>query len=248
MFSPWNLTPDQWSDVLREGLDPHKAAEELKSGTILPWTQVLLDNSKDSGSTLDLGSGRGENSALLAMKGKKTTLFDWSDKNLDFSRKLYAILGLPGTFIQGDMTQRLPFEDGSFDTVFTCGVLEYFNKEQIIAILKECMRVSRKRVIVMVPNAWSIFYQLGKWHLELIKKWQWGGERPFTTLRPHFEAANRNLKLQEFSVGSKHSVGFLQIPFGRTLQKVIIKGLRLTDHSRPSRLNQGYLLITIGEK
>jgi SAM-dependent methyltransferase len=248
MPEPWNLTPQQWSNVLEEGWDPGKVAEELKSGQVLPWAEIILKYSGDSQKTLDLGSGRGEHSALLALQGKTTTLFDWSPKNLEMSQRLYNALGLKGTFVQGDMTKRLPFEDNAFDTVFSCGVFEYFTDEQIKAILKEAFRLAGKRVIIMVPNAWSIFYRFGKWYMEARGRWQWGGEKPFATLKPHFKSAQPSVSFKEYSVGTKHSLNFLRVPGGRTMQKLMTKGLGLTNHSRPSRLNQGYLLVAIGEK
>ena len=41
------------------------------------------------------------------------------------------------------MTKRLPFDDNSFDTVFSCGVFEYFSDSQIKEILKEAFRIAK---------------------------------------------------------------------------------------------------------
>lgn len=248
MADPWNLTPGEWSKVLDTDADVLKVAERLKKGQCLPWAEIIQHYTEDSRTTLDLGSGRGENSAMLALRGKHTTLFDWSKENLRFSNRLFDTLGKPATFVQGDMTKPLPFEDGSVDTVFSCGVFEYFTDEQVREILKEAFRVAKKRVIILVPNAWSIPYRLGMWHMKRTKNWPWGGERPFRTLR-HCFSAIPGIKIKEFSVGTKHSLDFLvSLPKGRFLQKLIIKMFSLKDHSRPSFFNQGYLLIAIAEK
>jgi ubiquinone/menaquinone biosynthesis C-methylase UbiE len=248
MSDPWNLTPTEWSKVLDTNADAQKVAERLKKGLYLPWNNVLQDCSKDSTTTLDLGSGRGENSAMLALQGKTTTLFDWAQENLDFSKRLFQALEKKATFIQGDITKPLPFSDGSFDTVFSCGVLEYFTDTQIKEILKETFRVAKKRVIILVPNAYSVCYRLGMWYMKKKNIWHWGGERAFKTLKHCFQSVP-DIRIKEFSVGTKHSLDFLDsLPQGPLMHKVVRKLLNLQDHSRPSTLNQGYILITIGEK
>ncbi len=246
----WNLTPDEWSNVLqsRDGSEAKKLAEELKTkGYKLPWVRVVLDHAEDCSKVLDMGSGRGELGATLGMEGKDITLMDWSQDNLDFSKELFHNLGLKGRFQQVDMTKALPFKDGEFDLVYSCGVFEYFTDEQIRGILKEAFRIAKKRVIILVPNAWSLPYRFGKWYLEQKKQWVWGGEHPFPTLKPHFGTATRGV-IKEFSVGTKHSLDFLSMRGGKLMRRVIETVFCLKDHSKPSLLNQGYLLITIGEK
>ena len=247
MTEPWNLTSEQWAKVLSNGAPPQAVAQRLLKGSYLPWNEVLLKEAEGAITILDLGCGRGEHSAVLALQGKQTTLLDWSDENLDFSKKLYESLGQEGKFYKADMTGPLPFADHSFDLVFSCGVFEYFSDEQITSILKEMFRVTRQKVVIMVPNACSLFYRLGMWYMQLAKNWPWGGERPFVTLQPHFRAVGFKT-IKEFTVAAKHSLNFLTMPGGKILQKVIRQGLNLRDQARPALLRQGYLLVTIGEK
>lgn len=245
----WNLTPDQWSSVLQSREDPASVAARLsRAGAFVPWSRVLVDESTDCESTADLGSGRGEHSAVLARAGRQTTLVDWSEENLAFSRRMYDALGLTGSFCRADITQRLPLDSDSIDLVFSCGVFEYFNAAQIDAILKEAFRVARKRVIIMVPNARAIGYRLGKWYQERTGTWEWGGEVPSHSLRAEFVRAGA-ASVREFSVGGQHSVDFLNaLPGGSRIVNLLTRTLRLTRHHRPARFSQGYLLITVGEK
>ena len=243
----WNLTPKEWSDVLLEGVIPETMAKNLTNGEFLPWVENLIQFTDDSRDILDLGSGAGQNSAMLAYNGRKTTLLDLSRENLVFSSKLFEDLGLIGQFCQADMTKTLPFEDNSFDVVFSCGVFEYFTDEEIKSILKEALRVSKKRVIIMVPNALSIAYRIGYWYMKKTKQWKWGGERPFSTLKAYFKAIE-NIQLLEFTVGAKHSFNFLTMPKGEIIRKLIIHTLKLKSHSKPAFFRQGYLLVTIAEK
>lgn len=242
-----NLSPTEWSNVLRDEATPLTVANDLAHGRFLPWTETLLQLTTDSEKTLDLGSGRGEHSAILARHGKQTTLIDWSKQNLDFSARLFQQLGVRGEFLKADITEPLPFDAESFDTVFCCGVLEFLPDDTIRAVLRETLRVSRKRVIVMVPNAWCLPYRVGKWWMEKAGTWVWSGESPFYTLRSYFRSLG-NVRLREFSVAAKHSLKFLQMPMGRRIGDGLTRFLRLQDHAQHARLRQGYLLVTVGDK
>lgn len=247
MATKWNLTEAQWSDVLTNEATPEGVAHGLTQGNWLPWVDTLLQYSGESDTTLDMGSGRGENSAVLALKGRKTTLLDWSNDNLEYSKTLFKLLNLDGTFCHADMTKPLPFPSNAFDTVFSCGVFEYFTSATIRGIIQEAFRISRKRVIIMVPNAWSIPYRFGMAYMKMTGQWQWGGEVPSYTLKPHFRDFP-NTKVVEFSVGTRHSLDFLTMPGGRIMKRVYGRLLNVQDHPGPASLRQGYLLITIAEK
>jgi SAM-dependent methyltransferase len=241
------LTPQGWADVLVKDAQPDRLARSLQSGQYWSWTNTLLQYSRESDAVLDLGSGAGENAAVLASHGRHVTLLDWSAQNLQFDRRLFETMHLEGRFVQHDMTRPLPFADDSFDVVFSCGVFEYFRDDEIVRILQEAFRVARRRVIILVPNARSLAYRLGKWYLERKGRWHWGKERPFHTLKPHFRRAGHG-RITEFAVSTRHALNFLVMPGGAVLQKTLVRLLRLQDHPRPAALGQGYLLVTIGEK
>ena len=247
MSQPWNLTPAQWSDVLLRGLNPDKLARRLPNDNSNPWGATLIEYTKDSETILDLGSGRGQHSAMLALAGKHTTLVDWSLDNIEFSVKLFESLKMRGTFCRADMLKSLPFKNDTFDTVFSCGVFEYFSDDEIREILKEAFRVARKQVIIMVPNAFSIPYRIGKFYMEKRGTWEWGGERPFATMKPYFTAVGCH-RIHEVSVAAKTSLNFLTMRGGGFVKGLATTVLRLTDHGQPSLFKQGYLLITIGQK
>jgi ubiquinone/menaquinone biosynthesis C-methylase UbiE len=241
-----NLSPTEWSNVLLGKATPSSVANHLTNGRFLPWTQTLLQLTKDSERVLDLGSGGGEHSAILAQNGKQTTLVDWSKANLDFSAQLFGALGLEGQFLKADITEPLPFGAESFDATFCCGVLEFLPDATIRTVLREALRISRKRVIVMVPNAWCLPYRIGKWYMERAETWVWRGESPFYTLKPYFSSFS-NVHVHEFSVGAKHSLKFLQMPMGRRIAERLVRYLKLQDHGKHAPLRQGYLLVTVGE-
>ena len=248
MEKMWNLTADQWASVLGSHEDPAGLGEGLrKAGLFVPWSQTLVDETADCETTLDLGCGRGDHSAVLARHGRRTTLADWSEQNLDFSRGLFHTLGFQGAFCKADITKPLPFASNSIDAVFSCGVFEYFTPAQIDAILGEAFRVARKRVIILVPNAKSIAYRLGKWYMERTGAWVWGGEVPWHTLAPAFRRAGA-VNVREYTVAARHSLGFLTMRGGTRAARMLTRALHLTDHPHPSRFRQGYLLVTLGDK
>ena len=247
MSKMWNLTADQWAQVLGSSDNPARIAESLATGgPTVPWSQVLVDATSECSTTLDLGSGRGEHSAVLSRAGRRPTLVDWSADNLEFSRRMFGALDLPGEFCRADITAPLPFASRSIDAVFSCGVFEYFTAEQIDRILAEMFRVARRRVIVMVPNAWSVAYRLGKWYMERTGAWVWGGEVPSYTLRPAFERAGGR-RVREFSVAPAHALGFLTMPGGGRAQRALRRITGPDVPGRPARFRQGYLLVTIAD-
>ncbi len=243
----WNFGATEWSTLL-SGVRPEVVADDLAKGKVLPWTKTLLQFTADSETVLDLGSGRGEHSAVLALNGRKTTLLDWSKQNLDFSIRLFNALGIDGQFRKADVTKVWPFETHSFDVVFSCGVLEFLQDEVIRAVLQEAYRVSKKRIIMMVPNAFCVPYRVGMWYMKKAGTWRWGGESPFYTLRPYFRRFP-NLRVTEFSVAASHSLNFLTMPkIGKTMREMGSRILGLGNHSGAALLKQGYLLVTVADK
>lgn len=248
MQQPWNLTAAEWASVLGAHRSPASLAQSLREqGPSVPWTDLLLKHTADCGSVLDLGSGQGEHSVVLATNGRWPTLVDWSARNLQFSRNVFEASGVRGTFCLADISRPLPFATGSVDAVFSCGVLEYFTPTQVESIVREAFRVARRRVIVLVPNALSLAYRLGKWYMERNGTWRWGGEIPAYTLKRTFSRAGA-VRVTEFSVAARHALDFLVMPFGDRIKRASIRMLDLEADSRPARCRQGYLLVTIGEK
>lgn len=243
----WNLAAAEWAKVLLDGLTPASVAESLLQGDTLPWTAHLVALTRDSSAVLDLGSGRGDQAAVLGLNGRQPTLLDWSGRNLAFSAELFRVLGLVGRFCRADLTEPLPFHNDSFDTVYSCGVLEYFDQATIERLVAESFRVSRRRVIMMVPNALSLAYRVGKWYMQRTGGWQWGGEVPFYSLRGLIRRVSPS-QVKEYSVGTAHALKFLTMPGGGVIRRVATRVLRGGDDSGPSRLRQGYLLLTVAEK
>jgi len=76
----------------------------------------------------------------------------------------------------------LPFKDDSFDIVWNEGVLEHFPEPNNIKATKEMARVSKKNVIIAVPNTTPLWI-IRKYILKMIKKWPYGYEESYSVFR-----------------------------------------------------------------
>lgn len=140
-------TIDRW---IREGWEwgkpiSHEAYEKAKQGE---WN-VFLTPTKPvphawlgelSGKKiLGLASGGGQQMPVFTALGACCTVLDYSPLQVESERLVAEREGYDIRILRGDMTKRLPFEDGEFDLVFhpvsNCYV------EEVLPIWKECFRV-----------------------------------------------------------------------------------------------------------
>lgn len=102
----------------------------------------------DHGPVLDIGCGDG---LLLGFLRDR----DIDAEGIDISDEAVARCQEQGLKARTyDPADPLPFEDGSFETVVLLDVLEHVYDP--VALLKEATRVSRKTVVVGVPNFSSL--------------------------------------------------------------------------------------------
>ena len=148
-------TIDRW---IREGWEwgkpiSHEAYEKAKQGE---W-DVFLTPTKPvphawlgelSGKKiLGLASGGGQQMPVFAALGACCTVLDYSPLQVESERLVAEREGYDIRILRGDMTKRLPFEDGEFDLVFhpvsNCYV------EEVLPIWKECFRVLKPGGILL---------------------------------------------------------------------------------------------------
>lgn len=96
---------------------------------------------------LGLASGGGQQMPIFAALGAECTVLDYSSRQIESEKLVAEREGYPIRIIQGDMTKRLPFENGEFDLIFhpvsNCYV------EKVLPIWKECARVLKKGGILV---------------------------------------------------------------------------------------------------
>ena len=108
---------------------------------------VNLTASKKVDSILDVGCGEGFTLNRLREKGigEKLEGIEYSQDAIDLGKNMY-----PGVKITKGDIHSLPYKDNSFDLVLCTEVLEHVKDPD--KALRELVRVSKKYLIVSVPN------------------------------------------------------------------------------------------------
>ncbi|MEO0248821.1 MAG: class I SAM-dependent methyltransferase [candidate division WOR-3 bacterium] len=164
------------------------------------------------------------------------------EENINFAKNIFKKLEIKGYFYCEDVSHGISLKNSSVDWVWSCGLLEHFSDEEIVDILKESVRVCKKGVMSLVPNANSIFYRIGKFKMEQEGTWPYGWEVPKFSMKKYFEIVGLN-KIREYSVAPYHSILFwIQV------EKEIKSFYNSISKEELEKLNQGYLLFTYGEK
>ena len=84
---------------------------------------------------------------IFTALGARCMVFDYSDVQLESERQVALREGYAIDIVKGDMTQRLPFADESFDMVFHPVSNCYI--EDVYPVWKECFRVLRKGGVLL---------------------------------------------------------------------------------------------------
>lgn len=97
------------------------------------------------GKLLDIGAGQGQDSRYFAQLGFEVTSLDILQEALDIHKsKIEDEYKDKITIVQHDLTQPLPFENESFDTIYSHLALHYFDKITTERIFNEIYRILKK--------------------------------------------------------------------------------------------------------
>lgn len=239
------MSSSDWTKTMNLATSHKAIVERVKRHRLSEWAQVILLETSPGQKVLEIGAGTGEVSLHLARGGREVVALDVSGESLRFIHQCAAELGVEVRIVKADATHPLPFPDGAFDCVWSSGLLEHFGAEERGAILREQARVSKGKVIAMVPNAACMAYRAGKQCQEEKGTWVYGLEIPLLSLRGEFEAAGL-VVLSEYSVGATHALNFL--PKEHPLSKGLNSWMNSLSPEELLSCHQGYLLVTIGVK
>lgn len=116
----------------------HYSFKYLKGGRIFSYAhQIDTVISFEPKSVIEIGAGGGMVTAALRSVGIEVTTVD-----VQSELKPDVIASVTD----------LPFEDGRFDVALCCQVLEHLPFDQFVPALKELGRVSRKAVVISLPD------------------------------------------------------------------------------------------------
>jgi glycosyltransferase involved in cell wall biosynthesis len=152
----------------------------------------ILKNAK----ILEVGCGSGAISLDLSLRGAMYTGIDISYEAIRLAKHIandYKIVNCEYTYGNGF---NLVYPDNSYDISFNIGVLEHFNDNDIVKMLKEMARVS-KFVIVGIPYSGSQIYRLAKKISQSNDTWEYGFERDFKSFEYLAEKAGLYLLHEE---------------------------------------------------
>ena len=132
--------------------------ERHRYGAYAPWMADVMEFAQHGGhDVLEIGGGVGTDLAQFAANGARVTDIDLAEGHLRLAAENFRLRGLNGTFIHHD-AESLPFEDETFDVVYSNGVLHH--TPNTVAVVREIHRVLRPggHAIVMLYAENSLHY------------------------------------------------------------------------------------------
>jgi glycosyltransferase involved in cell wall biosynthesis/SAM-dependent methyltransferase len=141
-------------------LDWYRDIERYRYQEYAPWMPAVMEFAGHAGEdVLEVGAGLGTDLAQFAAHGARVADVDLSAGHLEHARRNFELRGLRGRFVHHD-AETLPFEDGSFDLVYSNGVIHHTpNTARLVGEIRRVLRPGG-RVIVMVYAQNSIHYWL----------------------------------------------------------------------------------------
>ncbi len=159
---------DQWNEnpvgsQYVQSAQPHSLewfleVERYRYGAYAPWMPEVMEFAAHRDEdVLEIGGGMGTDLAQFASHGARVTDVDLAAGHLQLAQENFCVRGLQGRFVHHD-AESLPFDDGSFDVVYSNGVLHHTPNTN--AAIAEIFRVLRPagRVIVMLYAEDSLHY------------------------------------------------------------------------------------------
>ena len=118
----------------------------------------MMEFAKHSGrDVLEIGGGMGTDLAQFARNGARVTDIDLAAGHLRLAEENFHLRGLSGRFIHHD-AESLPFEDRSFDIVYSNGVLHHTpNTTTVVGEIRRVLRPGGRAIIMLYAEE-SLYY------------------------------------------------------------------------------------------
>ena len=157
----WQQTPcDSWFTDAELGTAAFYKTLDEHRYRVHPRLRAAVGFEKFRGlRVLEIGCGCGSEAECFARAGAHYTAVDLTNAAVSVTQRRFQLAGLRGHFTQGD-AEDLPFEDGSFDLVYSHGVLHH--TPNTARALREVHRVLAPggRAIVMLYHRDSFNYNV----------------------------------------------------------------------------------------
>ena len=181
-------TNELWGNLWEKDISVEEDAFNLaKEENCVRWDRLektVLDNfgSFNNLEVIEIGAGAGTNAALMAKRGAKVTVLDYSDNALRVSRMFFDRNGLSAEFIKQDALS-LPLELlNKYDISMSFGLSEHFTDLDRVNINKAHFDVLKKGglTFISVPHKNNPPYRIFKFIAEHLGQWHVGEEYPYT--------------------------------------------------------------------
>ncbi len=171
----------------------------VRTQRILDYLNKYFDNLKGL-KAIELGSGMGVYSLIMAKRGSYVTLCDKNPLALSKAEARFKKDGIAANFIEKDIFSLNSNLLGTFDIAMSFGLVEHFLGNNRFNAVKMHFDLVKDGgvVIVSVPNKIFLPHEMLKKYLIFRKKWQLGYEVSFSK----FELYNiaKRLKLKDVQI------------------------------------------------
>jgi SAM-dependent methyltransferase len=132
---------------------------------------------------VEVGSGRGLNGLLYAIRGAEVTLVDRSRLALEQAAELFAGFGAEPRAVEANLFELPANLKGDFDVAMSFGVCEHFLEERRLAVIRAHLELVRPGGLALlgVPNRHAPAYRLWLATLKRRGTWPLGTEEPFSS-------------------------------------------------------------------
>jgi len=237
-------TAEQWGHLWR---DAPSRLKELKFSVekaekSLIWSSIqesLGEVDIGSLSTIEIGAGAGTISAAFARHGARVTVLDYSEEALKVNAVLFESFGLKQESLLADALKLPTSLAGRFDIAMSFGLAEHFEADDRTRIIKAHFDLVQPGglVVITVPNRHCWPYRIWKARREMVGKWHFGLEIPYS--RGEISTICRAIGVKDFYItGSPFVASFdFVLPIARwkrSIEKRILKDKRFD----PNRIAQ----------
>lgn len=193
---------------------------------------------------LEAGCGSGPVAGRLARLTQMVYGVDISPTAAELTKEVGVVTSIADA-------SELPFKDGSFDLVYSTGVVDLFDDARAAAILREMVRVTCTGGRMVVITAWEgcRLHEIIKKYLIRKGRWRYGPKRTFATLEPLLQISG--IRVREQSMGALFQFRFVSYLFEEhKLARRMYHGvyLLLSILLRPLNRLPGAVLVTTVEK
>lgn len=217
--------------------------EAFKEGSLSYIKEMQLDmlEIKPETMLLEVGFGRGEFLYHCAKRGAVVSGIDYSPSALEIAKT--TLREFPETILHVADCKDLPFEDNSFDRVYSGDVIEHQDLEDGVEMLKEMYRVLNPDGFMLVhtsPNTvfTKIIYPVARPFLRMIDR------ETIEALEEHMEV-NRGAHVHEYNLISfRKAARMAGLRDVRTWISEDI--LRSSQHRHTRRLSQNRIVRLVG--